>query len=97
MKSPNEVACFWVSVIRTVCATAVTMIIVVLGYNHLKPESLRVEEAKNSRLKVIFDNLQYRTMSEKELYLKNLKIIMSSSEEDTQNVKAEVEKEFDLK
>lgn len=97
--SGSDKASLWM--LLTACFTAIMIVGLVLSYYHFKPEGIRLEEIKNERMQMIFDELQFKDETKLKLYLAHIREIANAAgadltENEVKEIQAEVTEEHDF-
>jgi len=72
-----------------------------LSYYHFKPERIQIEEIKNERMQMIFDEIQFKDETKLKLYLAHIRDIADAAgadltDNEVKEVQAEVTEEHDF-
>lgn len=69
----------FVLLLRTAGLIAIVIVLSCLIYYHVKPETVQLEELKNERMQMIFDELQYKDETELKIYLSHIRDIANAA------------------
>ena len=91
----------FVLMLRTAGLIATVIVLSCLVYYHIKPETVQLEELKNERMQMIFDELQYKSEHELKIYLTHIRDIANASgtdliENEVKEIQGAITKELDL-
>lgn len=82
-------------ILLILCTTAIVLVGSFLAHYHFAPEAVRIEEIKNERMQMIFDELQFKDETKLKLYLAHIREIANAAGADlTENEVKEVQEEF---
>lgn len=90
-----------IMIIWTVAVTAIVIVLSCLIYHHVKPEKVQIEELRNTRMELIFENIRYKDETKLKIYLTYIRDIAHAAgtnltENEVKNIETEVTKELDL-
>jgi len=90
-----------VMIIRTVAVTAIVIVLSCLIYHHVKTEKVQIEELRNTRMELIFENIRYKDEHKLKIYLTYIRDIANAAgtdltENEVKEIQGAITKELDL-